>query len=419
MTPAPASAPPPRRTTPLTSIVQQFGELLRDSAPPDTVSDGEDPLEGSLQHRPQRKSLDNYTEPSETRPSPPAEAAPSTNSAAAQAPAKKPPYVMRVQQRDANTQATRATQDVPYAQIGRRQDVTVVSTVYSTRSVSNSRVVTLSVSSTVATHGPPTAIPTNPVGEHHSGTNKGAVAGGVVGGVVGAALIAALAIFLWRRRKNARTTRKLDEVFAEAGVGGGGVDRRARQRNEGWDAQAESTSYPAGYPPIDQTDMTPMASFTSVPGTPSHWQSPVANQTHRYSSAEGLLGSPAFAPFAVNTNGSPMVATAGATPTIPSTPATYPVAAASMGIPDEPTTPIAPHRSPSLVTPAASVARTAHGEESMLSPSSELMWLPRGIAEEQSADGQATTDPDSAHNDQEIANRLWRSPGTLRVANAV
>lgn len=75
---------------------------------------------------------------------------------------------------------------------------------------------------------PPTPVPNPQSNQKH--TDVGAVAGGVVGGVVGLALIIAAACFLlyrWRRNRNKRA---LDDIYAETGMGGGGVDRHARMR---------------------------------------------------------------------------------------------------------------------------------------------------------------------------------------------
>lgn len=80
-------------------------------------------------------------------------------------------------------------------------------------------------------------------------TAAGPVAGGVVGGVVGLALLIAIAYMLIRRARNRRATRALDSAYAEAGVGGGGVDRRTRMRpaqtDEAWMPMSHSDLDPA------------------------------------------------------------------------------------------------------------------------------------------------------------------------------
>ncbi|WFC94149.1 hypothetical protein MBRA1_000781 [Malassezia brasiliensis] len=80
-------------------------------------------------------------------------------------------------------------------------------------------------------------------------TAAGPVAGGVVGGVVGLALLIAIAYMLIRRARNRRATRALDSAYAEAGVGGGGVDRRMRMRpaqtDEAWIPMSHSDLDPA------------------------------------------------------------------------------------------------------------------------------------------------------------------------------
>lgn len=84
---------------------------------------------------------------------------------------------------------------------------------------------------------------------HQDQTAAGPVAGGVVGGVVGLALLLTLAYLIVRRIRNQRATRALDSAFAEAGVGGGGVDRRTRMRptqvEEPWLPMSRSDLAPA------------------------------------------------------------------------------------------------------------------------------------------------------------------------------
>lgn len=321
----------------------------------------------------------------------------------------------------------------------RRQNSTVKSTVYKTSSVDNSRVVTHRVSSTVVTNGAPKPAPTSNTEVKDSGTNKGAVAGGVVGGVVGAALLALLAFLLWRRRRNSRTTRKLDEVFAESGVGGGGVDRRTRARAER-DAWADPT-----YPPGTVSHATPVTSVVSIQQSPEAWQQQSIYQAPPRSSTDGLLASPSFSSFAAqNAQAAPE-----ARPTAAPAPAPIPTPAAATSMPapapavapavtaqatpapslgpksaivqesHQPSTP-APFTTQSNATPSGTVPsayRSADGDDFIVSPSSEYMWLPRGATQEKFTDV-FTNGPDSAHDEQEISNRLWQSTGTLRVANA-
>ena len=366
----------------------------------------------------------------------------------------------------------------------RRQDSTVQKTVYSTRSVSNSEVVTRQVSSTVAAPGPPSSPPNSGPGQqvvekHH--TNTGAVAGGVVGGVVGAALLALIAFLIWRKRRNSRTTRRLDEMFAESGVGGGGVDRRTRARLErdNWASQAETSPYLA-----DAGSMTPVqaASATNVgmfPGSPPQWPSNQMYQVPQRTSTDGLLASPASVPYNIKPDGGaermevsdtntapaqviaavpampamPAIPAMAAIPTEPAQPAqpTQPAQSAPPTQPAQSAPPVQPAQPappvqqvqpappampaastmqripPTATTPVSavpSVARTA-GDETVLTPLSEFMWLPQGTVQERFASIQpggesGSNQKQSAMNEeQEIANNLWRSTGTLRVANAV
>ncbi|WFD42091.1 hypothetical protein MPSI1_000729 [Malassezia psittaci] len=109
---------------------------------------------------------------------------------------------------------------------GRRQQT--VATVVETSTISSPGRQESSTSFVTSTA--PTPTPTITPAPPQQQTAVAPVAGGVVGGVVGLLLLLAILFLLIRRSRNRRATRALDSAFAEAGVGGGGVDRRARTR---------------------------------------------------------------------------------------------------------------------------------------------------------------------------------------------
>lgn len=112
--------------------------------------------------------------------------------------------------------------------IRRQQSVSVVTAGQTTtKSRPGSEVVITQQVTSTAPAPSPTPMPP---AEEQKHTPAGPVAGGVVGGVVGLLLLVLLAYLLLRRMRNQRATRALDSAYAEAGIGGGGVDRRTRMR---------------------------------------------------------------------------------------------------------------------------------------------------------------------------------------------
>ena len=129
----------------------------------------------------------------------------------------------------------------------RRKDATTV--VKQTKSIQGPDK-TVVVNQTSTSYATPSNLPsTHPsVNESDdSGTPAGPVAGGVVGGVVGLALLLAAAWFLYQHIKKKRNTRALDDMYAETGMGGGGVDRNARIRGN-QDTMPVSHSWETGAP---------------------------------------------------------------------------------------------------------------------------------------------------------------------------
>lgn len=160
----------------------------------------------------------------------------------------------------------------------RRKDVTTV--VKQTKSVHGPDN-TVVVNQTSTSYASPTNLPSNnpTVNESSdSGTPAGPVAGGVVGGVVGLALLIAATWFIYRHIKKKRNTRALDDMYAETGMGGGGVDRNARMRgNQGM--MPASNSWETGAPIHTEEDLYHAPAVTQQDVSQTAFASPVhANQ---------------------------------------------------------------------------------------------------------------------------------------------
>lgn len=136
----------------------------------------------------------------------------------------------------------------------RRKDITTV--VKQTKSIHGPDN-TVVVNQTSTSYASPTNLPTNNPSVNESddsSTPAGPVAGGVVGGVVGLALLIAAAWFVYQHIKKKRNTRALDDMYAETGMGGGGVDRNARMRgNQGM--MPVSNSWETGAPIHTEEDL--------------------------------------------------------------------------------------------------------------------------------------------------------------------
>ncbi|WFC98007.1 hypothetical protein MYAM1_000728 [Malassezia yamatoensis] len=136
-------------------------------------------------------------------------------------------------------------------------------------------------STSFVTSTAPTPTPTITPAPPQKQTAVAPVAGGVVGGVVGLLLLLAILFFLIRRSRNRRATRALDSAFAEAGVGGGGVDRRARTRP----AHAEDAWLPMSHSDLNAGNireshsdgvqsLRPADTYYASPIHPSYMQDP-------------------------------------------------------------------------------------------------------------------------------------------------
>lgn len=417
-------------------------------------------------------------------------------------------------------QAT-ATPVVSYV---RRQDsvATVVET--STKSSPGKQESLTSVVTSTAPAPPPSPAPA----PKQKQTAAGPVAGGVVGGVVGLALLLTLAYLLLRRARNRRATRALDSAYAEAGVGGGGVDRRARTRpnqmEETWLPMSHSDLGPAMHEshsaqqslgrndayfasPVHQPFMqdielgvNPSNSKIThdLPRSESNWTEyqpgPAAQQMRQFQDEGGsLLGqdtdampAPAVPVIpAMTSTAAPSSTARDAAPAVAPPTTEVPLASSDVyadgldrpanlesetQVPSQDTAPaapagVAPQPQPSTEAPAptsttlgaappitgdalgrAPSAAPSRGtlprlatdsldyedtNTELQSPSSAYMWLPsRRFTESESgtvsrADTAASrphivrtesTRQDSAE-EQEMSNKLWRTMGTLRVAN--
>lgn len=429
------------------------------------------------------------------------------------------------------------TRSVPY--VRRQQSVATVVETSTRSSPGRQEALTSYVTSTA-----PIPTPTQTPQPQQKQTAAGPVAGGVVGGVVGVAILIAVAYMLIRRARNRRATRALDSAYAEAGVGGGGVDRRARMRpahtDEAWMPMSHSDLDPAmreshsGQPslgrgepyfasPVHQpflqdveigmqphstkmpNEMSPsnsnwteyhpgpaaqqMRQFqdepplmsqapggaeTDVPPVPLEVMRPTSARTtsraESRSVKSGLAPAPpvaevpvassdayaeatAYAPYesteAPATNAPSVPVSTADGPVAPASPAaTQPVVSSSdtyAPAPRTPTSGAAPPisnetlaRAPSAMPTQASLHRIATdsldyedaGTE-LQSPSSAYMWLPshRFADREGSTVSRMGTGAsyrplarsDSVRQEsaeeQEIGNKLWRTTGTLRVAN--
>lgn len=168
----------------------------------------------------------------------------------------------------------------------RRQHSVVNSYVTVTQSHQGSLVTVQKTHTTVAPPSTPTGHPQSQHNKENNDTPAGPVAGGVVGGVVGLALLLAISYFIWRRVRSRRDTRKLDEVFAEAGVGGGGIDRRMRTR--GNQLPLEGNEHWSGDPmPIHMEEDFAHAPL-AVPSDPAHTE--FASPMHVRPTQEPLVG---------------------------------------------------------------------------------------------------------------------------------
>lgn len=172
-----------------------------------------------------------------------------------------------------------------------RQEVTTV--VSHTSSVeAPGRTVTLERTST--SYAPPPPQTNSPEPEKNdSSTPAGPVAGGVVGGVVGLALILGVLWYLIHRIRRNRATRALDDMYAETGMGGGGVDRHARTRANNPATMPLSSSWDSGTPIHMEQDMydAPMA----VPTDPTQtaFAAPIHSQARQDSlDAPGFITHP-------------------------------------------------------------------------------------------------------------------------------
>lgn len=160
----------------------------------------------------------------------------------------------------------------------RRKDATTV--VKQTKSIQGPDK-TVVVNQTSTSYATPSNLPsTHPsVNESNdSGTPAGPVAGGVVGGVVGLALLLAASWLLYQHIKKKRNTRALDDMYAETGMGGGGVDRNARMRGN-QDTMPVSHSWETGAPIHTEEDLYYAPSAVPQDVSQTAFASPVhANQ---------------------------------------------------------------------------------------------------------------------------------------------
>lgn len=336
---------------------------------------------------------------------------------------------------------------------GERRRVSVdVTTQTQTAAGTSSAVTVKSYSTAVAPPPPPTPAPPPPP-EHH--TNVGAVVGGVIGGVAGVAILAALAGLLFAAQRRRRTTRRLDEVYAEAGVGGGGVDRRNRTRPPSTDMLPMPSSPPPPHGPA------PQVLPTMAEHEPAGAASMPTYESDNVHQAQSALAPPqaesAYAPA-----GAPAVPVQQEQPPadgVHDAAAMYrqPAGGALEQLQGR-TTPV--HTPPGSPLPAAAppVAQVSGGEgvpvspsyrsfayepeqpaytgtDPGASPSSADMWLHRKDSRS-SAQFWRTPDPtqpprtpppdaaaphgrdEERAEELELSNKLWRTPGTLHVANA-
>lgn len=194
------------------------------------------------------------------------------------------PYV----QADSNVIPTSTVRVVTASGMQRVRRDEVVTVVSQTRSVQgpDNTVVVSQTSTTYAPRPSPTQNPSENETKDDSDTPAGPVAGGVVGGVVGLALILAVAWFIYRRIKKNRATRALDDMYAETGMGGGGVDRHTRMRPAQTDMMPISSSW-------ESDARTPAAASTAALGMPVNGYDspiPVQRDSSRSAAAYALPG---------------------------------------------------------------------------------------------------------------------------------
>ena len=336
---------------------------------------------------------------------------------------------------------------------GERRRVSVDMTTRTQTAAGTSSAVTVkSYSTAVAPPPSPTPGPPPPPGHH---TNVGAVVGGVIGGVAGVAILAALAGLLFAAQRRRRTTRRLDEVYAEAGLGGGGVDRRNRTRPASTDLPPMPPSSPPARGPAPQVLPTmaehEAAGVASMPtydsGNVPQTQGPYAPAQPEFVYAPASAGAVPMQqeqppPDGVHDAAAMYRQPAGAPSDQPqgrATPAQTP--------PDSPLPAAAPPVAQATVGEGVPVSTsyrsfayepeqpTYTGTDPGASPSSADMWLhhkdSRSSAqfwrtsdptEPPRTPPPATAAPHSRDEDRaeelELSNKLWRTPGTLHVANA-
>ncbi|WFD07731.1 hypothetical protein MVES1_003101 [Malassezia vespertilionis] len=271
-------------------------------------------------------------------------------------------------------------------------------------------------------------------------TPVGAVVGGVVGGVVGLALLLLLAWLLYRHIRNRKTTRALDTAYAVAGVGGGGVDRRARTRGNDtenpdmlWHNSFGSVPLvvPVGGadPEIDyayrnSSQTSPPQSLPSDPKLSSrmwpHQPGPAAVEMQRMQSGGAYAQDSASHKTSVRSRQSelaaPMAEWSALAPAFTDVPA--------MGEPLETSEQAdvhnesAPERAPVMIH---APSRQPSSVSVLQSPSSAYMWLPaRDWQEEENVgrpEEQIPSGTQDAEEEQKLSSQLWRTNGALRVAN--